>query len=180
MCQLKQNLQVELFGIKGHNPQTSNCSQSTTQSQRSPPGVEKNDGESTASMQCKTSTHVFIWWDNVLATPSSPFFPTLVCIPVCRCFRGNLTHGYKSLKLQKHMWHLTNFWPGLKVKFWFGVMNNHLPTGRLFPISRCCFVLLCSLSLVFPKRVMTETSVAVRHLFISSKCWTQHQQPNCL
>lgn len=141
---------------------------------------ERNDGESTASLQCKISTPVFTQWNNALATPSSPFFPTLMCIPVCRCSRDNLTHGYKSLKLQKHLWHLTNFWPELKVKFWFGVINNLLPTGREFPISRCCFVPLRSLNLVFPKRVMTETSVAVRYLFISSKCWTQHQQPNCL
>lgn len=103
MCQLKQNLQVEFFGMKGHNPQTSNCSQSTTQNQRTPPGMERNDGESTASLQGRAITPVFTQWDNGLGTPSSPFFPTLMCIPVCRCFRGNLTHGYKSLKLQKHV-----------------------------------------------------------------------------
>lgn len=103
MCQLKQNLQVKLFGIKGHNPQSSNCSQSTTQNQGAPPGMERNDGESGASLQCRTITLVLIEWDYALATPSSPFFPTLMYIPVCRGFRGNLTHGYKSLKLQKHM-----------------------------------------------------------------------------
>lgn len=99
-----------------------------------------SDGESTASLQCKTITPVFTQWDNVLASPSSPFSLTLMCIPVCTlCFRVIL-HGNKSLKLQNHTWHLTRFWPWLKVKFWFGVINSHLPTGRLFLISRCCFV----------------------------------------
>lgn len=180
MHQLTQNLQVELFDIKGHNPQTSNCSQNTMQKWRSPPDMERNDGESTASLQCKTSMPVFRRWDNMLTISSSLFFPTLMCMYVCVCFRGSLTQCYKSLMLQQHMWYWTNFWCGLKVKFWFGIIYNCLPTGRLFPISRYCFVLLCSLNLVFPKRVMTVTSMAVRCSFISSKHWTQCQQPNCL
>ena len=56
------------------------------------------------------------------------------------------------------------------------VIYNNVATGRLFPISRYCFVLFCSLNLVFPRRAMTVTSMAVRHSFSSPVtsvhyCW---------
>lgn len=97
--------------------------------------------------------HVFTQYNNALTITSSPFFPILMPTHVWGCFRGNLTEGYKSLMFQQHVWYWTNFWPGLKVKFRFGIIYNHWPKGRLFPISRYCFVLLCSLNLVFPKRL---------------------------
>lgn len=52
ICQLKQNLQVELSDIKGHYPHTSNCSQKSVLKQ-SPPAMERNAGESTAPLQRK-------------------------------------------------------------------------------------------------------------------------------
>ena len=98
MCQLKQNLQVKLFDVTGHNPQTSNCSQNTVQKWRSPPGTERNDEESTASLQCKTSTPVFTQWDNVLPSPALHS-----SLPWCTCVCGGVS-GIILRKVTK-AWH---------------------------------------------------------------------------
>lgn len=141
---------------------------------RSPPGTERNDGESTAALLCKTSAPVFTRWDSVLTIPSPPFFPTLM-----RSGAGVILHKATKAWCSNSTWYWTDFWPGLKVKFWFGVIYNHCVQKDCFQLAGIA-LFYCAHQTWYFLRAMTVTSMAVRHSFISSEHWTQRQQLNCL